>query len=203
MREFHVFIQARMSSTRLPGKALEDLDGDPLTRFMLKRLDHLDPIVLCPDEDAEVLRRELDPWQVLSGPRDDVLARFKIAAVWNPAKFYVRLTGDCPLVDPQWIAWYLNVAIAGNYPYYGVVNAPDGNDIEVIRADTLDVIQGPDEHVTTGVSKIAGAVRITGSGQPKYSVDTKTDLERVRKIVAALGRECTKDQILSYLKENA
>lgn len=199
MRDYHVFIQSRMGSTRLPGKALMDLDGDPMTRFMLKRLDALDPIVLCPDEDVTIFEKELSPWRIIGGDRDDVLARFRKAARLNPAKFYVRLTGDCPLVDPDWIRWVLACAMSGNHGYYGIANDPDGNDVQVIRADMFEQYKARDEHVTSFMSN---AYPPFGGGGPKYSVDTQEDLDRVRRIVAALGRECTKDEILNYLEAN-
>lgn len=202
MRDFHVFIQARMSSTRLPGKALMDLDGEPMTRFMLKRLDALHPIVICPDEDVPVFQDELSPWEVFGGDKENVLARFYKAALNHPARYYVRLTGDCPLVDPQYVQWYINCAMAGNYPYYGVVNAPDGNDIEVIRCDQLDQSYEPDEHVTTHIRTVPGAFVWDGGILPKYSVDTQEDLDRVRRIVSALGSTCTRHDILTYLSEN-
>src|SRR4249919_2185599 len=102
-----VVIQARMGSTRLPGKVLADLGGRPLLGLQLDRLAALadarvmvatsslnrdDPIVaLAAERGVSTVR----------GPEDDVLRRFAMALGAQPADEVVRLTADCPLTDPR------------------------------------------------------------------------------------------------------
>jgi spore coat polysaccharide biosynthesis protein SpsF len=100
-------IEARMTSSRLPGKVLLPAAGKPLLELMVERLRrtrHLDEIVIATTEDASS-----DPLQALAerlgigcfrGSEDDVLARVLGAAQAYDADLIVELTGDCPLIDP-------------------------------------------------------------------------------------------------------
>lgn len=100
-------IQARMSSTRMPGKVLKTLAGKPLLWHIVKRLErsrHLNAIVLAISTD-----RSDDPLAdyaqalgiaVVRGPLDNVLARFVMAARQHKADIVLRVCGDSPLVDP-------------------------------------------------------------------------------------------------------
>src|SRR3954449_9621786 len=100
-------IEARMTSSRLPGKVLLPARGRPLLELMVERLRrcrHLDEIVIATAVDASS-----DPLQQLAerldigcfrGSEDDVLARVLGAAEAYDADLIVELTGDCPLIDP-------------------------------------------------------------------------------------------------------
>src|SRR3954454_8823993 len=100
-------IEARMTSSRLPGKVLLPAVGKPLLELMVERLQrsrHLDAIVIATTEDASS-----DPLEELAerlgigcfrGSEDDVLARVLGAARAYDADLIVELTGDCPLIDP-------------------------------------------------------------------------------------------------------
>lgn len=102
-----VIIQARMGSSRLPGKVLEDLAGEPVLAHVIRRAGHIPGVdlVCCavPDEAGS------DPVAVLAashgarvhrGPEHDVLARYAGAAQACGADIVVRITSDCPLIDP-------------------------------------------------------------------------------------------------------
>ena len=104
------FIQARMSSTRYPGKVLTDLAGIPMILFMIQRVKRarmIDKVILVTSTDpsdealADSVRKAGEP--VFRGSLEDVLDRFASAAQKYPAQNYVRLTGDCPLSDPELI----------------------------------------------------------------------------------------------------
>ena len=100
-------IQARIRSERLPGKVLYELGGRPLITFMLERVRRaqgIDAVVLATGDDPSNqallgIARECDV-VVFQGPEDDVLARFAAAADAVDADRIVRLTGDCPFIDP-------------------------------------------------------------------------------------------------------
>src|SRR5437763_16000587 len=99
-------VQARMGSTRLPGKVMAELAGRPALAFMLDRLApiEVDQLVVATstdeaDDQIEALAAEKSV-PVVRGSEDDVLARFIVALDAYPATNVVRLTGDCPLMDP-------------------------------------------------------------------------------------------------------
>ena len=100
--------QARMESTRLPGKVLADLAGEPVLRRVWDRLcraSSLDDVVLAlPDTAAnDELAAVCQAWgaRVFRGALDDVLARYLGAAAEAGADVVVRVTSDCPFVDPD------------------------------------------------------------------------------------------------------
>ena len=101
-------LQARMSSSRLPGKVLQEISGRPLLQYMLERLQgatQIDGLVLAtttdPSDDVlEELCRKLH-LPFYRGSLHDVLDRFYQAAARFSADVIIRLTADCPLIDPQ------------------------------------------------------------------------------------------------------
>src|SRR4051794_24356614 len=108
-------LQARMGSTRLPGKVMAELGGRPELAFMLDRLSGLavDRLVVATSTAAADDRIEALAHQqgvaVVRGPEDDVLARFIVALDEFPATNVVRLTADCPLMDPGLVRTALDV----------------------------------------------------------------------------------------------
>src|SRR4051795_13729373 len=102
-------IQARMGSTRLPGKVLADLGGYPVLGFLRQRLQPLTAVVdhlvvatsVAPDDDAIVETARAANVPFVRGSEADVLGRFGSALDEFPADVVVRLTADCPLTDPD------------------------------------------------------------------------------------------------------
>ncbi len=157
-------LQARMSSTRLPGKVLLRTCGKPLLQHQIERAQrakHLDALVVATSTDASD-----DPLQALCdvlgvpchrGSLDDVLDRFVGAARPFAPAYVVRLTGDCPLIDPDVIDRVITAAQQPGVDYAS--NAlhptyPDGLDAECMRFDVLEQAarearkQTEREHVT-------------------------------------------------------
>ncbi|MEJ7743629.1 MAG: NTP transferase domain-containing protein [Nocardioidaceae bacterium] len=103
-------VQARMGSSRLPGKVLLDLDGLPVLGWVLRALEAargVDAIVVATstlpgDDPIERYAAEVGV-SCVRGSEDDVLARFAMALECHPADAVVRLTADCPLLDPALI----------------------------------------------------------------------------------------------------
>lgn len=102
------FLQARLRSNRLPGKVLMPLQGVPIIQIILERLTRskdLDSVVVVssvsPENDALAYRVETCGVTCFRGSEEDVLDRFYQAAVKFNAGHIVRLTGDCPLIDPE------------------------------------------------------------------------------------------------------
>ena len=100
-------VQARLGSTRLPGKALAEIAGRPMLAHVLARaaaVPGVDQVVLAttvrPEDDALAdLARSLG-FACARGGVEDVLDRFRSALLAHPAEVVLRVTGDCPLLDP-------------------------------------------------------------------------------------------------------
>jgi spore coat polysaccharide biosynthesis protein SpsF len=142
-------LQARTSSSRLPGKVLRPILGRPMILHQIdrvKRARRLDGLVVATSDDpsddglARLLQGEGIP--VHRGSLDDVLARFvgALAATAPRAGAVVRLTGDCPLADPAVIDATVAHHAASGAAYTSnclVPTLPDGLDVEVVRAQAL------------------------------------------------------------------
>ena len=140
-------IQARMTSTRFPGKVLAELDGQPMLSYMLKRVlrsKSLAQVVVATttnDTDAPIIDL-CDNLGVRTyrGDEFDVLGRYAAASEMVDADILVRLTADCPLMDPLLIDHAVNLFQASEYDYLSnaiELTYPDGLDIEVFAKSAL------------------------------------------------------------------
>jgi spore coat polysaccharide biosynthesis protein SpsF len=207
-------IQARMTSTRLPGKVMADLGSQPLLGHMLarvRRAGSLDAVWVAttvnPTDDPIAAFCKSSGTRVFRGDEADVLGRFAGAAAAARADVIVRLTADCPMTDPALIDEAVERRAAGGFDYLsnaGERTYPDGLDIEVFTRAALDEAHRDAhmpfhrEHVTpymrTGMySEIPTGTFTVGSVEApadfshlRWTVDTADDLERVRAIVGAL-----------------
>lgn len=147
MKKVVAIIQARMGSTRLPGKVMKDLCGKTVLAHDIERVrqsKYIDEIVIATTkfkEDDIILREALENGaKVYRGSEDDVLRRYYEAAKENKADVIVRITSDCPLIDPFIVDEVLNsnydlVTNAGVYPENRTY--PRGLDVEVFSFDIL------------------------------------------------------------------
>ena len=141
------FIQARMSSSRLPGKVLERIGSVPMIVFMLRRVarcSRLHQVVVATSTDSsdDPLSREVvkHGFACYRGDLFDVLGRFNSAAEEFAADVIVRLTGDCPLVDCDLIDRAVSILTSDNFQYVSNVDPatyPNGLDVEVFTRDAL------------------------------------------------------------------
>lgn len=140
-------LQARVSSQRLPSKVLKPILGIPMLQHQIERIlraGRIDQLVVATstdvsDDSIEDLCRNVEV-PIFRGELDDVLDRFYRAAVSYRPEHIVRLTGDCPLTDPNIINQVIDFYFQGDYDYAS--NAieptfPDGLDIEIFRFSTL------------------------------------------------------------------
>jgi spore coat polysaccharide biosynthesis protein SpsF (cytidylyltransferase family) len=204
-------VQARVGSTRLPGKALVDIAGRPMVAHVLERalaIDGVDGAVLAttvvPADDAlaDFARQRDIP--CTRGSENDVLDRFHQAVNEHPADVIVRVTADCPLLDPRVsglvLAEYLRRA--GDVDYVSNVHPPtypDGLDTEVLSREALERawrdadLPSDREHVTSYIWRNAGAFRLANVAMEpsrahlRWTVDERADLEFVRAVYARLG----------------
>ena len=203
-------IQARMGSTRLPGKVLKLLQGKPLLwwdMYRIKQSRFVDEIVIAtttqPQDDPLAAPGETEGWQVFRGSEDDVLDRYYQAAERYRADIVVRITSDCPLIDPTMIDYtitaFLSAAPSVDYAANILVRRyPRGLDVEVFSAEALGRAWREDhsawrEHVTPYIYNNPSAFRLLAVQNPvdysqhRWTVDTPEDFELVRRIYEHFG----------------
>lgn len=141
-------VQARMGSTRLPGKALKKVNGKPLIEILLYRLSlakKIDKIILATSENSENdelanLVEKLE-YEVYRGSEDDVLDRYYRAAKKYQPTSIVRITGDCPIIDPELVDEVIDLYHNKNVDYASNTEPPtfpDGLDTEVFSFAALE-----------------------------------------------------------------
>ena len=204
MTSISAILQARMNSTRLPGKSLSLLAGIPLIEHIINRLKavtDLDHIVLAiPDSDSEYLLIEKAKQlgiTVIKGPEEDVLKRFLLAAKQVKAQHIVRVCGDDPLIDRQLMKSLIDTHLKQNADYTVTSDSiPLGTGTEVARVEALKQISQTTvepkyrEHVTTWFHDNPTLVSQSHVPAPAYlmnkshrlTVDTRNDLTLMEKI---------------------
>ena len=164
-------VQARMGSTRLPNKVMKLIGGIPMIELLLERLsksNELDQIVVATSVDKRnqplVSHIRKLGYACEQGSENDVLDRYVEAAKAHNADVVVRITGDCPLVDPELVDECIRGFKAAGVDYYSNANPPsypDGLDVEVFSYKALEKAakeaQEPfeREHVTPYLRKSA------------------------------------------------
>lgn len=196
-------VQARMGSTRFPNKVMQPICGTPLIGVLLERLARarrIDAIVLATSVDVRneplvEYVRQLG-YEVHRGSETDVLDRYYRAAAQAGADVVVRITGDCPLVDPQLVDAVLREFADSGADYASTghpATFPDGLDVEVFSfaalesAWTLAHSAREREHVTpflyeSGKFRLANVAYERDCSGKRWTVDEKEDLEVVRRV---------------------
>jgi glutamate-1-semialdehyde aminotransferase/spore coat polysaccharide biosynthesis protein SpsF (cytidylyltransferase family) len=236
IRETHglkttAIIQARCGSTRFPGKVLEKIDGKTLLEIELERLkgcETLDGILVAttgsPADDPIVDLCQKVSVPVFRGSEHDVLDRYYWAAQQVRADVVVRLTSDCPLLDPLVVDRVVSLYLANRNLYQYVANTapppgtfPDGMDVEVFSFDSLKEAwqkaqkRSDREHVTFYFWKQPGKFKIFRVEAPqnwskiRLTVDYPEDLEVVRTLYLHFqksGQNGTLEEISAYIHEH-
>ncbi len=198
-----------MTSSRLPGKVMAPVLGEPMIGRQVERLRRarrIDMLVVAtsvdPTDDPLTAYIERLGVPVYRGPLDDVLERFRGAALMPGADAVVRLTADCPLADPGLIDQVIehHHAVGADYTSntLGTRTYPHGLDAEVIRTqvllDAAELAADPyeREHVTPYIYrrpqtyKLAGVARHDSWAALRWTVDLPEDLVFVREVYAKL-----------------
>jgi spore coat polysaccharide biosynthesis protein SpsF len=210
-----VVVQARMGSTRLPGKVLRPLAGRPLLAHLLQRLGHCrsaDVVVVAtsdrPADRAVAELAEAEGAVAFAGAEHDVLARYLGAAEAVGADELVRVTGDCPLIEPGVVDAAVALRRAEQADYVSAGSAgglPRGLDCETFtldalrRADRLDTDPASREHVTLAIFHRPEAFTTLLWPAPpelhrpgwRLCVDEEADLRLVQTIYQRLWRPGT------------
>lgn len=203
-----IIVQARMTSTRLPGKVLAPIAGRPMLAWQLDRLRRVrddvavavatsdgpsdDPIVdLCGELGVPVVR----------GSEADVLDRYRVAAATLRADPVIRITSDCPLIDPAVSRAVLELFERGEADYASNTlerTFPRGLDTEVLSSETLaaawhEASQPFErEHVTPYIYRNPSRFRLRNlrnerdEGYRRWTVDTPADLAFARAVYERL-----------------
>ena len=200
-----------MSSSRLPGKVLMPILGEPMLFRQIERLRRCSQIeilvVACStDPSDDLLAQVCTERGVLyyRGHLNDVLQRFVEVARLHQPGTVVRLTGDCPLTDPLVIDEVIRFFRSGNYDYASNCNPPmfpDGLDVEVMRFTCLEeaareaVLPSHREHVTPFLRAHPGRYRLgnyaneVDQSHLRWTVDEPEDFQLVSLVYERLYRE--------------
>ena len=202
-------VQTRMGSTRLPGKVMKDLCGKPVIWHVidrLKRCNNIDLIVIATttneqDNIIEEYVKALDDEKIkiYRGSEDDVLTRYFEAAERENADLIIRITSDCPLIDPEITDRIIEVALKSQTytSNVGLRTFPRGFDTEVFTFQLLkDAFENAEtaverEHVTPYIKEKTKDVAVNISNIKDYSLhrwtlDTEEDYTLIRKIYEKL-----------------
>ncbi len=197
-------VQARMGSSRLPGKVMMDLHGSTVIEVLLKRLSKstlIDEIIVATSSESnnKVLIEHVKTlgYKVFVGSENDVLSRYVDAAEATEANIVVRVTGDCPLIDPELVDKFIEQFIKYDAEYISDDDPPtfpDGLDTEIFtiealkRADSHATTSFEREHVTPYLRKDTSTRRRnycapTNQGSRRWTVDEVTDLAVIRNVI--------------------
>jgi spore coat polysaccharide biosynthesis protein SpsF len=222
-----VVIQARMNSTRFPGKVLADLHGEPMIKYQIERVkssQEVNQIVVATsteesdNELSDYLNSVSQP--VFRGPLNNVLLRFlQVLDTYNPS-YFIRITGDCPLVMPDLLDEMIRQFTNSDLDYLSNViepSFPDGLDIEIVSTHAfrnlakLNLSTVEREHVTLGLYSRPSQFKIQNFGsnlgmqRERWTVDYPEDLEFIRRVVAfekTQSKLLEISEVLKYLKNN-
>jgi spore coat polysaccharide biosynthesis protein SpsF len=214
MNDVIAIVQARMGSTRLPGKVLLDLDGKPmLVREMerIQRAKKIENIVIAttikPEDDNIISLCRDYGWNFFRGSENDLLDRYYQTAQEYHAKTIVRITSDCPLIEPSIVDLLIekfsslepNIDYASNI--FPLRTYPRGLDTEVMSFSALERCWKEEsnsayrEHVTPYIHhhpdrfKISEVNNEQDLSSMRWTVDTPKDFEFVSQIYYHFGEK--------------
>jgi spore coat polysaccharide biosynthesis protein SpsF len=202
-------VQARTGSSRLPGKVLRDLEGATVLDRVLNRLgrsgliqESLVATTIEPADNAIVEHCERTGRKVFRGSEQDVLDRYYQAAKFMNAEVVVRITSDCPLIDPEVTDATIRAFLDRRADYASntrVRTYPRGLDTEVMTVQALERAWREStksyqrEHVTPYIYenprefKLHGIENDIDCSRHRWTVDTQEDLQLLRAIYERFG----------------
>ncbi len=222
-------IEARMSSTRLPGKVLMKVAGFTFLEHIVKRLSTvklIDEIVIAtsinPKDDKIVELAKSQKYKFYRGSEEDVMSRVLNASKMVSGDIIVEITGDCPMIDPNIVEQMINIFLKNDVDY--VSNAkcrsyPDGMDVEVfsyqaLKKSSLITNHAKDrEHVTLHIQnnpKLFSCINVIAPPELYWpdlglTLDELSDYKFIKIIVDNLYKKnmyFSCGEIISFLKKN-
>ena len=229
--EIIAIVQARTGSTRLPGKILKKILGRPMLSLMLERLSKsnlIDRIIVATttnkeDDVIENLAKS-DGFDVFRGSELDCLDRYYQTAKYYDAKIVLKITSDCPLIDPLLVDKIIQYFLDNKNKFDYVSNVrpptfPDGLDVEIFTFSTLEhawnnaTDPNHREHTTTFIHSQPEKFKIGNFFMPndenlfishRWTVDYSEDFELIKLIYENLyneGNIFLMNEILEFLEK--
>ncbi len=218
-------IQARISSTRLPGKALKDLCGHPLIFHVIeraKKIRGIDQVTLATGERAEnqPLLEIAESMGIshFTGSEDDVLSRFRESVKNINCDYVIRITGDNPFTDNYSASMALDYAIKENADHCYIAGIPIGTGVEIIKKTALEkaykngLKPHQREHVTPYIKEnpqLFKLIKYTAEIENPFpdlrlTVDTDEDFALAELLYKVLykGKPLTLTEVINYVKMN-
>jgi glutamate-1-semialdehyde aminotransferase/spore coat polysaccharide biosynthesis protein SpsF (cytidylyltransferase family) len=220
-----VIIQARFNANRFKGKVLKRINGKSILEILVTRLKKskkIDGIIVaCPNtpSDKKIINecKKLNI-KYFQGPEENVLKRFFLAAKKFKIKNIIRITADCPFVDPMMLDEYVSIFHTEKCDYLSntiTPTYPDGFDIEIFNYKSLKEryfsknIQHEKEHVTYGIMNLKKYKKHNISLKQDYSklrltLDTKEDFIFIDKIFKKFNYDflISFEKIINFYKKN-
>lgn len=221
--------QARIGSTRLPGKVLLKIQGQELLKIHLDRISKsklVNTIVVATTEnilDKQIYIKTKEwGYNSFRGNENDVLDRYYKTSKFFPSEYIVRVTSDCPLIDPILIDKIITFTIENNLDYCSntlIENYPDGQDIEVFKSKVLEYaalnakLKSEREHVTPYIKKHSSfnnndkfkSLNYTcdkNYNHIRMTVDELIDFEVIKKLITHLGTDKNWEEYTKFMIEN-
>ncbi|WP_445757605.1 cytidylyltransferase domain-containing protein [Polaribacter sp.] len=199
--------QARTGSTRFPNKIMNKIENETLLSIHINRIKKskkINSIIIATTnkEKDDIIELESNKLNVscYRGEEEDVLDRFYRAAKPYKPDFVVRLTSDCPLIDPSLIDMIIEATINANVDYCSntlIESYPDGQDVEVFSFNSLkkaweeSVLMSDREHVTPYMKKNFKVLNVHSNNMKfnkvRMTVDEPNDFVVIKRLVDKLG----------------
>jgi len=220
-----VIIQARLNSIRFPNKIMQKINGKPLIEILIERValaKEVNKIVVATSTNKKnkkliefLKRKKISFYQ---GSENNVLKRYYDAATKNKFKNIIRITGDCPLVDPALIDQYVKIFKEKKVDYLSNIcppTYPDGLDLEIFTYNTLKKTylkaknKYDQEHVTPYIQRSDDFKKINITYKEDHSklrltIDEKKDLEVIKLVFKKFYPKIifSFEDILKFIKKN-
>ena len=220
--------QARYGSTRLPAKILKEVNGQTLLEIHLRRIlqaKNVDKLkIATTDEEGSKFIVEVANKvgvEYFKGSVDDVLSRFYGTAAPEKPDYVVRLTSDCPLIDPSIIDKVIDYAVNHDYDYVrtDAASFPDGLDTEVMKFSALEKayveanMKSELEHVTPYIwkngtadggsifksYKLKNEAGEYNANDYRITIDEPEDFEVIKRLIEALGIDKSWKEYIDFL----
>lgn len=219
------FIQARMGSSRFPGKVLELLGDKTILQWVVdaaRQIANIDQVVVVTStkrsDQAIVDWCEKNSVLVFQGSEEDVLDRFYQASQYFNADLIVRITADCPFLDPTIVSQVLYMVASRQAEYASNIMPatwPDGLDCEVFTKSVLEIAHqkaqklSDREHVTPFIRNNQAMFKsmnlscpIKGLAEHRWTVDTPEDLNYLNQILSHCNETINTWSVLEVLEKN-
>lgn len=219
-------IQARMNSSRLPGKILKDLAGKTVLARVVERVGAarlVNEVVIATtiSKEDDAVEKFCNTLKIkfFRGSEEDVLDRFYKASKMFQADYVLRITADCPLIDPAVIDKVVAAHFANNVDYTSNTlkeTYPDGEDAEIFSFTVLEKVWNEAklfserEHVTPYIRKHSEIFTLFNVecdkdlSEKRWTLDTQEDFYFIKKVYDALNKEnyfFTMEEILEFLAQ--